>query len=801
MGIGGHDTPGPAGADNARMTDGGTAQGVPADARGAAIDPICGMQVDPENPRGGSAEFEGRRYGFCSPRCRETFLADPAAALARGARGMPAPRGGERPASPVVSITLPAAAEYTCPMHPEVVQRGPGACPLCGMALEPCLAVLEEGDSPELREMTRRFILAAALSVPVVMLAMAGMAAWLQAALALPVVLYCGAPFFTRAWESLLRRRANMFTLIALGTGAAYGFSLLALILPHRIPGGHAALYFESAAVITTLVLLGQVLELRARRAASGAMRALLSLAPRTARRLRDGGSAAPAEEDVSIDAVVPGDHLRVRPGEKVPVDGLVLEGHGVLDESLVSGEPLPVDRDRGDRVVGGTLNRNGTFVMQAERVGRDTLLARIAALVAEAQRSRAPIERLADRIAAFFVPLVLAIAILAAAAWMAFGPEPRLPHALAAAVAVLIIACPCALGLATPMSIRVATGRGAEAGILVRDAAALEALAVFDTLVLDKTGTITQGRPRLTDVVATAQGGSAAEASLLRLAAGIEKGSEHPLASAIVSGAAERGVAPGALGEFRAAVGRGVKGTVDGVPVVLGNDAFLAAEGHPIEPALEVRATALRAEGRTVVLVAAGGRILGLLGISDPVRESSAGAIRALRASGVRTLMLTGDHEAAARVVAQKVGVEAYQSGVAPDGKRAVVADLQRRGHVVAMAGDGVNDAPALAQADAGIAMGEGADLSLESAAVTLVRSDLGGIVRARRLGRAARRNIRQNLFFAFVYNALGVPLAAGVLYPFTGLLLSPMIAGAAMSLSSVSVILNALRLRRVPL
>jgi Cu+-exporting ATPase len=784
------------------MTDGGTTAGVPAEASGAATDPICGMAVDPENPRGGSAEFEGRRYGFCSPRCRETFLADPAASLARGPRGMPAPRGHAKAASPVVSIVLPAAAEYTCPMHPEVVQRGPGACPLCGMALEPREAVLDEGDDPELRDMTRRFVLAAALSVPVVVLAMAGIAGWLQAALALPVVLYCGAPFFTRAWESLLRRRANMFTLIALGTGAASGFSLLALLLPHRIPGGRAALYFESAAVITTLVLLGQVLELRARRAASGAMRALLSLAPRTARRLRDGGAvASEIFEDVPIDAVATGDRLRVRPGEKVPVDGLVLEGHGVLDESLVSGEPLPVDRTRGDRVVGGTLNRDGTFVMRAERVGRDTLLARIAARVAEAQRSRAPIQRLADRVAEFFVPAVTAIAILAAAAWMAFGPEPRLPHALAAAVAVLIIACPCALGLATPMSIRVATGRGAEAGILVRDAAALEALAVFDTLVLDKTGTITEGRPRLTDVVATAPGGNAAEASLLRLAAGIEKGSEHPLASAIVSGAAERGVAPGALGEFCAAIGRGVKGTVDGVPVILGNEALLAAEGIPIEPALEPGATALRAEGRTVVLVAAGGRVLGFLGISDPVRESSAGAIRALRASGVRTLMLTGDHEVAARVVAHQVGVDEYRSGVAPDDKRTVIADLQRRGHVVAMAGDGVNDAPALAQADAGLAMGEGADLALESAAVTLVRSDLRGIVRARRLGRAARRNIRQNLFFAFVYNALGVPLAAGALYPFTGLLLSPMIAGAAMSLSSVSVILNALRLRKVRL
>jgi Cu+-exporting ATPase len=783
------------------MSDGGTRAGVPADARGATLDPICGMAVDPENPRGGSAEFEGRRYGFCSPRCRATFLASPAAHLARGPRGMPAPAGHARPASPKVSITL-GAVEYTCPMHPEVVQRGPGACPLCGMALEPKDAGLEESDDGELRDMTRRFVLAAVLSVPVVALAMAGMrgaAGWLQAALALPVVLYCGAPFFTRAWESLLRRRANMFTLIAMGTGASYGFSLLALVLPHRLPGGGAELYFESAAVITTLVLLGQVLELRARRAASAAMRALLSLAPRTARRLRDGAEAAPeATEDVPIDAVAPGDRLRVRPGEKVPVDGIVLEGEGVLDESLVSGEPLPVDRAKGDRVVGGTLNRNGTFVMRAEKVGHDTLLARIAARVAEAQRSRAPIQRLADRVAASFVPIVFAIAILAAAAWMAFGPEPRLPHALAAAVAVLIIACPCALGLATPMSIRVATGRGATAGVLVRDAAALEVLAGFDTLVLDKTGTITEGRPRLTDVVTTA---SHPEASLLRFAAGIETGSEHPLAAAIVSGAAERGVAPGALGAFRAAIGRGVKGTVDGVPVLLGNGDYLAAEAVPIDTALEARAAGLRALGRTVVWVAADARRLGLLAISDPVRASSAEAIRVLRADGVRTLMLTGDHEAAARAVAQEVGVDAYRSRVEPDGKREIVADLQRRGHVVVMAGDGVNDAPALAQADAGIAMGEGADLALESAAVTLQRSDLRGIVRARRLGRAARRNIRQNLFFAFVYNALGVPLAAGALYPFTGLLLSPMIAGAAMSLSSVSVIANALRLRRVPL
>jgi Cu+-exporting ATPase len=755
-----------------------------------AIDPICGMRVDPVNPRGGAAEFEGRRYVFCSPGCRERFVADPRAAVARGPRGMPAPAA--------MSIALPAReVEYTCPMHPDVVQRGPGACPLCGMALEPRDAVLEASDDPELRDMTRRFVLAAVLSVPVVVLAMAGIrvggesvAGWLQAALALPVVLYCGAPFFARAWESLRQRRANMFTLIAMGTGAAYGFSLLALVLPQRIPGGDAALYFESAAVITTLVLLGQVLELRARRAASGAMRALLRLQPRTARRLSDGAR----EEDVPIDAVMPGDRLRVRPGESVPVDGVVLDGHGVLDESLMSGEPLPVDRTRDERVVGGTINRDGTFVMRAEKVGLDTLLSRIAARVAEAQRSRAPIQRLADRIAAVFVPLVVAIASVAAAGWMAFGPEPRLPHALAAAVAVLIIACPCALGLATPMSIRVATGRGAEAGILVRDAAALEGLARFDTLVLDKTGTITLGRPRLTDVVGP-------EADLLRLAAGLERGSEHPLAAAVLSGAAERGVTPGELREFHAAVGRGVAGIVDGVPVALGSEAFLEARGVPAEPALAARAAALRDAGRTVVMVAAGGWPLGLLGVFDPVRETSAGAIGALRAAGVHTLMLTGDHEAAARAVARQVGVDAFRSGVSPDDKRGILADLQAQGRVVAMAGDGVNDAPALAQADAGIAMGEGADLALESAAVTLVRSDLFGVLRARRLGRAARRNIRQNLFFAFVYNALGVPLAAGALYPFTGWLLSPMIAGAAMSFSSVSVIVNALRLRRLPL
>jgi Cu+-exporting ATPase len=766
------------------------------------IDPVCGMTVDPEHPRGGAAAFEGRPYVFCSAGCRERFLADPRGALERGPRGMPAP------ASSPMSIALPGGRQataargvrYTCPMHPEVVQQGPGACPLCGMALEPLEAVPEEGDNPELRDMTRRFVIAAALSVPVVLLAMTGRgdgsvaAGWAQAALALPVVLWAGAPFFARAWESLRGRRANMFTLIAIGTGSAYGFSLLSLLVPDRIPGGRQALYFESAAVITTLVLLGQVLELRARRAASGAMRALLSLAPRTARRLVDGGR----EEDVPIDAVAVGDRLRVRPGEKVPVDGTVLEGHGIVDESLVSGEPLPVDRAAGDKVTGGTINRDGTFVLHAGRVGRDTLLARIAARVAEAQRSRAPIQRLADRVSEFFVPIVVAVALVAAAAWMAFGPEPRLPHALAAAVAVLIIACPCALGLATPMSIRVAAGRGAVAGILVRDAAALERLATFDTLVLDKTGTITEGRPRLTDVVAAP---GTTGTSLLSVAAGLEKGSEHPLAAAILAGAAERGAVPGVLRDFRAAIGRGVRGRVDGVAAVLGNETFLAAEGAATDPALQATAETLRSLGRTVVLVAAGGRTIGLLGIEDPVRPTSAEAIRALRADGIRILMVTGDHETAAAAVAKQVGVDLFEAGKAPERKRALIAELQRRGHVVAMAGDGVNDAPALAQADVGIAMGEGADLALESAAVTLVRSDLRGVVRARRLGRAAGRNIRQNLFFAFVYNTLGVPLAAGALYPFTGWLLSPMIAGAAMSFSSVSVILNALRLRRTPL
>ncbi|MCK8497862.1 heavy metal translocating P-type ATPase [Myxococcus fulvus] len=804
-----------------------------------AIDPVCGMKVDPSAPKGGSLEHEGRTFHFCNPKCRERFAADPARYLA------PPPESPEPPppATPGTMYVCPmdpevrqdhpgacpkcgmalepetlalpeTRVEYVCPMHPEVVREGPGSCPICGMALEPRTVLPEDTPDPELTSMWRRFRVGMGLTVPLLVLAMSDMIpgqpvqhavpasvlAWAQLLLATPVVLWGGWPFFQRGWASVKNRHLNMFTLIALGTGAAYVFSVFSTLFPDLLPhglrtghGGTAPLYFEAAAVIVTLVALGQVLELRARHATSGALRSLLSLAPPVARRIREDGH----EEDVPLAHVHPGDRLRVRPGEKVPVDGEVLGGASAVDESMVTGESLPVEKSRGEKVTGGTVNGTGSLVMKAERVGKDTLLSRIVQRVSEAQRTRAPIQRLADKVAAVFVPVVIAVAVVTAVVWGVWGPEPRLAHALVNAVAVLIIACPCALGLATPMSIMVGTGRGAQAGVLIRDAAALERLEAVDTLVVDKTGTLTEGKPRLVSVVASE---GIDEATLLRLAASLERGSEHPLAEAIVSGAKERGAVLTAVEDFRSETGKGVMGRVDGVEVALGNAALMSARGVEAT-ALTARAESLRQEGQTVVLVAVSGRAAGLLGVEDPVKESTPEALSLLRQEGLRVVMLTGDSQTTAEAVARRLGISEVIAGVLPEGKGDVVKRLQQEGRVVAMAGDGVNDAPALAQADVGIAMGTGTDIAMESAGVTLVKGDLRGMVRARRLSQGALRNIRQNLFFAFIYNLLGVPLAAGVLYPFFGLLLSPIFASAAMSLSSVSVIANALRLRRLKL
>jgi Cu+-exporting ATPase len=705
-----------------------------------------------------------------------------------------------------------ARVEYTCPMHPEIVRDAPGSCPICGMALEPRTVAAEE-ENPELRDMTRRFWVASALSLPLFLLGMsdllpgqplqhalpAAMLAWGQMLLAAPVVLWAGWPFLQRGWASVVNRSPNMFTLISIGTGTAFLFSLVATIAPGLLPAtqqghdGAPPVYYEAAAVITALVLLGQVLELRARASTRGALRALLGLAPRTARRLAADGT----EADVPLERVVPGNLLRVRPGEKVPVDGLVIEGRTSVDESMVTGEPLPVEKEPGSKVTGATLNGSGSFVMRAERVGAESLLGQIVKLVARAQRSRAPIQRLADSISGRFVLAVLAIGALAFAAWWLLGPEPRLGNSLSAAVAVLIIACPCALGLATPMSVMVGTGRGATAGVLVRDAEALEVLEKVDTLLVDKTGTLTEGKPRL---VAVESLPGLSEDEALRLAATAERGSEHPLAQAVLAAAAARGLAIPEATAFRAVPGQGLTATVESRAVALGNEALLSTLG--VAPgALAERAAALRAAGRTVLYLAVDGRAAGLLAVADPVKASTPEALAALRAEGLRVVMVTGDSRATALAVARELGIEEVEAEVQPADKHAVVARLRAEGRVVAMAGDGVNDAPALAAAHVGIAMGTGTDVAMESAGVTLVKGDLRGIVRARRLSRATLRNIRQNLFFAFVYNALGIPVAAGLLYPFTGLLLSPMLASAAMSLSSVSVIANALRLRSAKL
>jgi P-type Cu+ transporter len=753
---------------------------------GGATDPVCGMTVDPVAARY-SADHAGHRYFFCGTRCKERFVADPAAYLS------PKP----------VTAARTSAGQWTCPMHPEIVQDHPGSCPLCGMALEPMLPAAEAVDGLELRDMTRRLWVAAVLSAPLVIIGMFGLnfagVVWVQLALATPVVLWAGWPFFARGWASLRNRRLNMFTLIALGTGIAYLDSLAAALFPDLFPAafrtvdGMVPLYFEAAAVIVTLVLVGQVLELRARALTGGAIRALLDLAPRTARLVYPSGG----ERDVPLAEIAVGDLLRVRPGETVPVDGVIVDGASAVDEAMLTGEPLPVEKGVGDRVTGATLNRAGSFVMRAERVGAATLLARIVALVAAAQRSRAPIQRLVDTVAGRFVPAVLAVAALAFIAWAIFGPPPAFGFALMAAVSVLLIACPCALGLATPMSIMVGTGRGALDGVLLRNAEAIERLEHVDTLVFDKTGTLTEGRPQLVAVVAASD---VAEDQLLQLAAAAERGSEHPLAAAIVAAAQARRLQPLPVAAFRAEPGKGVIATVAARRIVIGNAALFTELGIDAAP-LTAEAERRRRQGEGVMLVAVGDRAAGLLAVADPVKPTTAAAVAALHREGLQLVMLTGDSRRTADTVGRRLGIDDIVAEVLPDEKAAAIADLQRQGRIVAMAGDGINDAPALAQADIGIAMGTGADVAIESAAVTLVGGDLNRIVRARRLSRATMRNIRQNLFFAFVFNVLAVPVAAGVLYPFAGILLSPMIASAAMSASSLLVIGNALRLRNIPL
>ncbi|ODU00329.1 MAG: copper-translocating P-type ATPase [Planctomycetes bacterium SCN 63-9] len=760
-------------------------------------DPVCGMNVEPALAKW-SDEWNGQTYHFCGKSCRDRFHADPSRFIS----------GAGKRAEP----EAPAGSLYTCPMDPEIVRDRPGSCPICGMALEPMMPSLNDDANPELVEMTRRFWICLALSLPVLIIAMGEMvpafrsfatsrtATWVQLALAAPVVIWGGWPFFVRGWASVVSRHFNMFTLIALGTGAAFLYSLVATLAPGLIPEsftthGHAIpVYFEAAAVITTLVLLGQVLEIRARSQTNSAIKSLLGLTPKTARRLEADGS----EQDVPLEQVRVGDRLRVRPGEKLPVDGVVEEGTGAVNESMVTGEPIPVEKRPGDPVIGGTINGTGGFVMRAERVGAETLLSQIVRMVAQAQRTRAPIQRLADLVSSYFVPAVVGVSILTFLGWTLFGPEPRLAHALVNAVAVLIIACPCALGLATPMSIMVASGRGAQAGVLIKDAEALETLEKVDTLVFDKTGTLTEGKPSLVTVMPEV---GADESELLRLAAAIEKGSEHPLAEAIVAGAKERGIGDLPMVEgFRSLTGLGVTGTVDGRTIVLGNRAILDEMGiRPSSTAEQIEK--LREAGQTTVFVAADGKLLGLLGTADPVKKSAHEALDRLHADGLRLIMLTGDNRTTAGAIARHFPMDEVRAEILPEQKANEVKRLQSEGRIVAMAGDGVNDAPALAQAQVGIAMGTGTDVAMESAGITLLKGDLGGIARARTLSEATMRNIRQNLAFAFLYNLLGVPIAAGVLYPFFGILLTPMLASAAMTFSSVSVILNSLRLRNLKL
>ena len=758
-------------------------------------DPVCGMLVDPHTlPH--RHQFEGRTYYFCSGGCLSKFKADPKRFLAKDSE---------------LEAAVPEGAIYTCPMHPQIRQVGPGFCPICGMALEPVLATAETGRNPELLDMTRRFWISTILALPVVALEMGfhliGLAHylsqttsnWLQMILASPVVLWGGWPFFVRGWKSIVSRNLNMFTLIAMGTGVAWVYSVVATLTPQifpqafRIGDGAVAVYFEAAAVITVLVLLGQVLELRARETTSGAIRALLDLAPKTARRIRNDGT----EEEVPLDQVRVGDRLRVRPGEKVPIDGVVLEGRSAVDKSMVTGESMPVTKEVGANVIGGTINQSGALIIEAKKVGRDTMLSQIVQLVAEAQRSRAPIQRMADQVSGWFVPAVIVVALMAFAAWAIWGPEPRFSYGLVAAVAVLIIACPCALGLATPMAIMVGVGRGAQSGVLIKNAEALEHMEKVDTLVVDKTGTLTEGKPAVTGIV---PGSGYTEAEVLQLAASVERASEHPLALAIVRAAEKQGLTTSKVVDFDFPTGKGAGGMVDGRRIVLGNAKFLTEIGVDVT-AVASRAEELRKEGATAIFIAVDGTVAGVLAIADPVKETTPEALKALKAEGIRVVMLTGDNWTTAKAVARRLGIEDVEAEVLPDQKSAVVQRYKAAGHVVAMAGDGVNDAPALAAADVGIAMGTGTDVAMESAGVTLLKGDLTGIVRARRLSQAVMRNIRQNLFFAFIYNALGVPIAAGVLYPFFGILLSPIIAAAAMALSSVSVVGNSLRLRQVRL
>ncbi len=770
---------------------------------GVQVDPVCGMAVHPESAAGSSVH-EGRTYYFCSTGCLAKFRQDPAAFLIPPAQRIARP----------TAVPSGSNVEYICPMDPEVVSTEPGACPICGMALEPKIVTLEERPNPELLDMSRRFWISLGPALLVMILAMADMIPthqilngpvnnWIQLSLASPVVLWGGWPFLERAWNSIIHRAPNMFTLIGLGTGAAYLYSVLATIAPGLLPvsflasDGSIPVYFEAAAVITVLVLLGQVLELRARGQTTSALKALMRLAPKTARRVGEGDK----ERDVPLDQVRVGDRLRVRPGERVPVDGVVVEGVTAIDESMVTGESLPVGKSPGAPVTGGTINGAGSILMRAERVGSDTLLARIVQMVSDAQRSRAPIQRVADRVAGYFVPAVVAVAILTSIAWALWGPEPRLAYALVNAVAVLIIACPCALGLATPMSIMVGTGRGATAGVLIHKAEALELLGKVDTLVFDKTGTLTEGKPTLVSIRFVPPW---SDAEVLRLAASLERRSEHPVASAVIAGADQRAAVPGAVEEFRSVTGYGVTGVVDGHAVAVGTSTLLRERMHIADPGLAVleeEAARLRAEGQTTVFVAVDGKAAGLLGVADPVKSTTPEAVRLLRAEGVRLVMVTGDHQLTAEAVARQVGITDLYAGVLPEKKGAIVADLKSQGRVVAMAGDGVNDAPALALAHVGIAMGTGTDIAMEAAGMTLVKGDLRALVRAVRLSRETMKNIRQNLFFAFVYNLAGVPLAAGVLYPVWGMLLSPMVASAAMTFSSVSVIANALRLRHVDL
>lgn len=761
-----------------------------------ATDPVCGMSVDVSTAEH-RTEHDGQDVYFCSARCREKFEADP----------------GKYVGGPPTSEPMPAGTQYTCPMHPEIVQEGPGTCPICGMALEPMgVPTGEEGPSPELVDFTRRMILGAGLTVPILILAMGphlGLpvrewigkrnADWVEFALATPVVLWAGWPFFVRCKDSILNRSPNMWTLIGIGVGAAYLYSAVATIAPgvfpaaFRGPEGSVAIYFEAAAVIVVLVLLGQVLELRARQQTGGAIRALLDLAPKTAVRVMEDGS----DETVPLEDILAGDRLRVRPGDSIPVDGVVLEGRSSVDESMLTGEPVPVEKTSGDGVTGGTLNKTGSFVMKAERVGSETMLSQIVTMVAEAQRSRAPIQKMVDVVASYFVPAVLVVAVVAFVVWSIWGPAPALAYAFIVAVSVLIIACPCALGLATPMSIMVATGRGAQAGVLIKNAEMLERFADVDTLIVDKTGTLTVGKPELTDTLAVE---GMDESELLKLAASLERGSEHPLAEAIVAAARSQNLKLTDATSFEAVTGKGVRGTIDGRDVALGNAAMMEDLGLDRTP-LVAKADALRDEGKTAMFVAVDGKLAGLVAVADPVKETTFEAITALHAEGFKVVMVTGDNARTAQAVAGRLGIDEVRADVLPDQKAEIVRELQASGSKVAMAGDGVNDAPALAQADVGIAMGTGADVAIKSAGITLVKGDLRGIVRARRLSQATMANIKQNLFFAFAYNALGVPVAAGVLYPLFGLLLSPIIAAAAMSLSSVSVIGNALRLKTVRL